>query len=51
MVFKSTVLAGLLFFVTLLVYAQDDTANGDFVRLIAPLDEPEYYCLDLAGWA
>jgi len=23
---------------------------GDFVRLISPLDEPEFYCVDLAGW-
>jgi len=24
--------------------------DGDFVRLVAALDEPEFYCLDLAGW-
>lgn len=24
--------------------------SGDFVRLVAPLDEPEFYCFDLAGW-
>ena len=24
--------------------------DGDFIRLIAALDEPEFYCLDLAGW-
>lgn len=30
--------------------AQDDAAAGDFVRLVDALDEPEYYCLDLAGW-
>ena len=24
--------------------------DGDYVRLVAALDEPEYYCLDLAGW-
>ena len=30
--------------------AQDDAAVGDFVRLVDALDEPEFYCLDLAGW-
>jgi hypothetical protein len=24
--------------------------EGDFIRLVAALDEPEFYCLDLAGW-
>jgi len=28
-------------------YAQSD---GDYVRLVAELDEPEFYCFDLAGW-
>lgn len=46
---KSTLSIGLLL-ITSLVYAQDDAGKGDFVRLIAPLDEPEFYCLDLAGW-
>ena len=32
----------------LAVFAADD--SGDFVRLVAPLDEPEFYCFDLAGW-
>ena len=36
------------FSVTLPVFAQAE--DGDFIRLIAALDEPEYYCLDLAGW-
>ncbi len=27
-----------------------DDGDGDFVRLVAALDEPEFYCLDLAGW-
>ena len=49
MSFKSTLSVGLLF-IAPFVYAQDDAASGDFVRLIAPLDEPEFYCLDLAGW-
>lgn len=50
MSFESTFLMGLVLLVTSLAYAQDDAANGDFVRLVAPLDEPEFYCLDLAGW-
>ena len=24
--------------------------DGDFIKLVDPLDEPEFYCLDLAGW-
>lgn len=28
-------------------YAQSD---GDYIRLVAELDEPEFYCFDLAGW-
>ena len=24
--------------------------DGDFVKLVDALDEPEFYCLDLAGW-
>lgn len=27
--------------------AQDE---GDYIMLVDPLDEPEYYCFDLAGW-
>ncbi len=27
-----------------------DEHDGDYVRLVAALDEPEYYCFDLAGW-
>lgn len=27
-----------------------DDESGDFVRLVAELDEPEFYCFDLAGW-
>jgi hypothetical protein len=49
MSFKSTLSVGLLL-IAAFVYAQDDAAKGDFVRLIAPLDESEFYCLDLAGW-
>ncbi|MGI9271921.1 MAG: RICIN domain-containing protein [Woeseiaceae bacterium] len=30
--------------------AADDAAAGDFIRLVDALDEPEFYCLDLAGW-
>jgi hypothetical protein len=33
-----------------LLQAQDEKPGGDFVRLVDALDEPEYYCLDLAGW-
>jgi hypothetical protein len=41
--------AGILFSIfTSPLYAAGDT--GDFIRLIDPLDEPEFYCLDLSGW-
>ena len=33
-----------------LLFAQDESARGDYVRLVAQLDEPEFYCLDIAGW-
>lgn len=45
-----TMLSLALIVITSLVYAQGDDAKGDFVRLVAPLDEPEFYCIDLAGW-
>lgn len=32
------------------VFAQSEQGAGDFVMLLDPLDEPEFYCLDLAGW-
>jgi len=32
------------------VSAQDSMSKGDFVVLTDPLDEPEFYCFDLAGW-
>jgi 2-hydroxy-6-oxonona-2,4-dienedioate hydrolase len=38
-----------MFFVQLL-FAQTKESEGDFIRLLDALDEPEYYCLDLAGW-
>ncbi len=31
------------------VIAQEKS-DGDYIRLVAELDEPEYYCFDLAGW-
>ncbi|WP_372742757.1 RICIN domain-containing protein [Neptunomonas sp.] len=31
-----------------LVQAQEP--EGDFIRLVDALDEPEFYCFDLAGW-
>ncbi len=34
----------------LLSGAQAEENGGQFIRLVAALDEPEYYCLDLAGW-
>ena len=34
----------------LLSAAQAEENGGQFIRLVAALDEPEYYCLDLAGW-
>ncbi len=32
-----------------LAFGQSDM-EGDYVRLVDPLDEPEFYCFDLAGW-
>ena len=32
-----------------LLFAQEGVVNGDFVRLVDPLDEPEFYCFDLSG--
>lgn len=32
----------------LTVFAEKE--SGDFIRLVAALDEPEFYCFDLAGW-
>jgi hypothetical protein len=29
--------------------AQEST-QGDYIKLIDPLDEPEFYCFDLTGW-
>lgn len=49
MTIKSTLCVGLVL-VASSVYAADDAAKGDFVRLIDALDEPEFYCFDLAGW-
>lgn len=34
----------------LMVGATAVADDGDYVRLVAALDEPEFYCLDLAGW-
>jgi hypothetical protein len=31
------------------VLAQEKS-SGDLIRLVAALDEPEFYCFDLAGW-
>jgi len=45
-----TFAAGVLLLSCGLVAAQGDNAPGDFVRLVDALDEPEYYCFDLAGW-
>ena len=25
-------------------------SEGDYIRLVAALDEPEFYCLDITGW-
>lgn len=27
-----------------------ENMQGDYIRLIDPLDEPEFYCFDLTGW-
>lgn len=37
-------------FVSLFVAAQDDSSAGELIVLVDPLDEPEFYCFDLAGW-
>jgi len=41
-------IASLVIALPLTVVAEED--SGDFVRLVATLDEPEFYCFDLAGW-
>ena len=38
----------LLIFLSQSLFAQE--REGDFIRLVDALDEPEFYCLDLAGW-
>ena len=35
---------------TTTVYAQSESSEGSYIRLVAELDEPEFYCFDLAGW-
>ena len=30
--------------------AQESSINGNIIRLVDALDEPEFYCIDLAGW-
>ena len=42
-----TMLVGLL---ATAVYAQNESGDGVQIRLVAELDEPEFYCFDLAGW-
>ena len=37
-------------FSSLSAWAQDIPTSGGHFRLKAPLDEPEFYCLDIAGW-
>ena len=32
------------------VYGQSASTSGDYIMLVDPLDEPEFYCFDLAGW-
>lgn len=32
------------------VFAQDSAKSGGLIRLVDALDEPEFYCIDLAGW-
>lgn len=44
---KTALLAIALLFTQPLL-AEDN--KGDFIRLVDALDEPEFYCLDLAGW-
>ncbi len=44
------IISATIFLFSSLLQAQDETPGGDFVRLVDALDEPEFYCLDLAGW-
>lgn len=37
-------------FASLSVGQQSSEKQGEFIRLVAALDEPEFYCFDLAGW-
>lgn len=45
-----TLIASSLVLIAQLLSAAAIAADGNFIRLVAPLDEPEFYCLDLAGW-
>jgi len=45
-----SIISATIFLFSSLLQAQDETPGGDFVRLVDALDEPEFYCLDLAGW-
>ena len=50
MKFRLLVSATVLLFSSV-AQAQDDASDGDFIRLVDGLDEPEeFYCFDLAGW-
>jgi hypothetical protein len=46
---RATITLFLAAFFSLSVFAQDNM-QGDYIMLVDPLDEPEFYCFDLAGW-
>ncbi len=43
----------LLFVMIVALFGQQSIAqgmSGDYIKLVDPLDEPEFYCFDLTGW-
>ena len=51
---KERLMKLVLIFISLVIstttLAQESTIGENFIRLVDPLDEPEFYCIDLAGW-
>lgn len=46
---KFVALFGFLF-ASFFTVAQDSSSAGELIVLVDPLDEPEFFCFDLAGW-
>ena len=50
MAIKNVLALFVFVFTGLSAVAQDDSSAGELIVLSDPLDEPEFYCFDLAGW-